>query len=297
VIIEQYNSPPSAPPKIALVLSSGGLNALAALPLLQFLETHKIKPDLLVGCSGGSLTLARWALGHSPQDAEAFLNSSIKPSLFVKDWRSIATMLGVYTKGFNLTRSVFKSEPILKTFRGLYGDGNIEDLKVPLILQATDFQTGEGVELESGNLVESIYASCSAYPFFHPVRIKGRSLIDGAYSAPLPILPAVRRGMDVIIAMDFSDKLDPNPKSFFEAMMHLNCVLGRAVSQMLASIDLHNHEILLIKVRFPGVINIWQTEAYSKIMAAGRAAVEEYGPEILALCKTPHAAAHPSQGG
>jgi NTE family protein len=289
--------PASGPrPKVALVLSSGGLNALAALPLLQFLERHKIQPDLLVGCSGGSLTLARWALGYSPADAETFMGPAIQPSVFVKDWRSIAIMLGVYTRGFDLTRSVFKSGPVFKAFRGLYGDGTIEDLKMPLILQATDFQTGEGVELDSGNLVEAIYASCSAYPFFHPARIKGRSLIDGAYSAPLPILPAVRRGMDVILAMDFSDKLDPNPRSFFDAMMHLNCVLGRAVSQsqMLAGIDLHRNEILLIKVRFPAVINIWQTEAYPQILAAGRAAVEEYGPEILALCQAP--APQPQEG-
>jgi NTE family protein len=180
----------------------------------------------------------------------------------------------------------------------MYGDRRLEDLDIPLVLQATDFDTGEGVELDSGNLAQSVYASCAAYPFLHPIQLNGRWLFDGAFSAPLPILPAVRRGIDIVLAMDFSEKLQPKPKSFFEAMIQVNKVLGRAVaqSQMLASIDLYPHEIIQIKVRFPGFIQIWEVDAYDRIQAAGRQAVEEYGAEILSLVRGFNDPASPSKG-
>jgi len=277
---------PTAEPRVALVLGSGGLNALASLPLIEFLEAHQIHPELLVGCSGGAITLALWACGYQGHDMKAF-SRHLHPALFTKNWRSIAIMFGLIRKGFNKSLSLFKTEPIFAALRNMYGDRRLEDLDPPLILQATDFETGEGVELDSGSLVEAVYASCAAYPFLHPVHLNGRWLFDGVFSAPLPILPAVRRGVDVVLAVDFSERLQPEPRSFFGAMIHVNKVLGRAVaqSQMLASIDLHPHEIIHIKVRFSGFTPIWETDAFERIQVAGRQAVAEYGAEILELVK------------
>ena len=67
-------------------------------------------------------------------------------------------------------------------------------------------------------------------------------------------------------------------------MMHLHQVVGMAVaqSQMLASIDLNGGEIALAKVRFAKVLNLWDTHAYDRILEAGRQAVDEFGPDILA---------------
>jgi NTE family protein len=273
-----------ARPKVALVLGSGGLNALAAIPLIEFLQSNQVRPDLLVGCSGGSLILTLLACGYTSKDMGEMFSRCLKPSLFRKDWLNIASMLGLRTKGFNKSLSVFSTVPVFRLIRSLVGDMRLEDLEVPLVLQATDFDTGEGVELDSGNLVEAVYASCAAYPFFHPIQIDGRWLFDGMFSAPMPILPAARRGVDIVIAMDFSEKLQSNPKTFIEAMVHLNKVLSKSVaqSQMLASIDLHGHEIVHVKVRFPSYIQIWETAAYERILAAGTQAVEEYGDEILA---------------
>lgn len=272
-------------PRLALVLGSGGLNSLAAIPLIEFLQAHQIQPDLLVGCSGGSLTLTLLACGHTGQDMGTMFSQSLKPSLFRKDWLNIAIMLGLRTKGFKKSLSIFNTLPVFKLIKSLVGDRRLEDLDVPLVLQATDFDTGEGVELDSGSLVDAVYASCAAYPFFHPIQINGRWLFDGAFSAPMPILPAARRSVDIVLAVDFSEKLQRNPTSFIEAMVHLNKVLSKSVaqSQMLASIGLHGHEIVHVKVRFPSYIQIWETGAYALIQEAGKRAVAEYGDEILAL--------------
>lgn len=277
---------PATRPKLALVLGSGGLKPLAAFPLIDFLEAHGIRPDLLVGCSGGAATLALWSTGSwNSERLESSFSSKMKPSVFTKNWRNIAIMLGVFKKGFNPTLAVFNQTPLMDMLYDLYGDLRLENLAIPLVLQATDLHTGEGVEMDSGSLVEAVYASCAAYPFLPPILRNGRWLFDGVFSAPVPILPAVRRGIDIVVTLDFAEKLQPKPTNLFEAMGHLNSILSKAVaeSQMLASIHLHSHETLHVKVRFPTTINIWEVDAFERILAAGRQAVAEYGEEILAL--------------
>lgn len=281
-------SPASARPRIALVLSSGGLNSLAAIPLLEFLDDHGIALDLLVGCSGGSLVTGIRACGYPISQWRSIFKRVTTPALFPKDWGSIATMLGLRPGAFDYKVSIFKSSRVLAVIRSLAGDRRLEDLDPPLVLQATDFDTGESVELDHGDMAEAIYASCAAYPFFHPIRIGGRWLFDGAFSAPLPLLPAVRRGVGLVIAVDFSEKLKGRPSNFLEALVHIQKVFIKSVaqSQALASLDLHGHDAVFVKVRFPDYINIWETDAYERILAAGQEAVAEYGEEILAMARS-----------
>lgn len=274
-------------PRIALVLSSGGLNSLAAIPLMEFLDARHIHVDLLVGCSGGSLVSGLRACGYPIDEFREVFKRVITPALFPKDWGSIAAMLGLKPGPFSYRVSIFKSRHILATIRSLTGSRRLEDLDPPLVLQATDFDTGEGVELDHGDMAEAIYASCAAYPFLHPIQIGGRWLFDGAFSAPLPHLAAVRRGVDLVLAVDFSEKLKGRPANFLEALVHINKVFIQSVaqSQALASIDLHGHDAVFVKVRFPRYINLWDTDAFDQILAAGQAAVEEYGQEILAMAQ------------
>lgn len=273
-------------PRVALVLGGGGLKPLSAIPLLRFLDANGIRPSLLVGCSGGAGTLAMWASGYSHEEMAAFFRDKLRPSLFLRDWKSVAATFGLCRADFGHAFSFFKTAPIFRLFRGMYGDRRLEALNFPLVLQATDYETGEGVELERGDLVDAVYASSAVYPFFHPIRLDGRLLFDGLYSAPLPVLAAVRRGADVVIAVDFMEKMQPNPKSFYEAMVHVNKVFTKTIveSQMAFSIDMHHHEIIYVKVRFDKYIQLWDVGTYDLILEAGKRAVEEFGPEILAVC-------------
>lgn len=235
------------------------------------------------------MALALLACGYTGAEIGDLLNRSLKPSLFRKNWRAIAVMLGLGLGGFKKTLSIFNTVPVLNLIKSLAGDRRLEDLEIPLVLQATDFDTGEGVELDSGRLGDAVYASIAAYPFFHPIQVDGRWLFDGAFSAPMPILPAARRGVDLILAVDFSEKLQTNPTSFLEALVHLHKVLSKSVaqSQMLASFDLYGHDLVHVKVRFPTYIQLWETDAFARIQEAGKQAVAEFGAEILALVQGP----------
>ncbi len=60
----------AAPPRLALVIGAGAIKCAAALGVQRALERAGIEPDLVVGCSGGSLYASLIALGH---DAESGL--------------------------------------------------------------------------------------------------------------------------------------------------------------------------------------------------------------------------------
>jgi NTE family protein len=76
-----------------------------------------------------------------------------------------------------------------------------EDLRVPLAVTATDFNTGEGVVFHSGSIVDPVRASC-AYPgMFLPVEIGGRYLVDGMLSHPVPTRPLRDMGANRVLAV------------------------------------------------------------------------------------------------
>jgi NTE family protein len=76
-----------------------------------------------------------------------------------------------------------------------------EELKIPLGVTATDFNTGEGVVFHSGSIIDPVRASC-AYPgMFLPVEIRGRYLVDGMLSHPVPTRPLREMGADRVLAV------------------------------------------------------------------------------------------------
>jgi len=76
-----------------------------------------------------------------------------------------------------------------------------EELRIPLGVTATDFNSGEGVVFHSGSVIDPVRASC-AYPgMFLPVQIRGRYLVDGMLSHPVPSRPLREMGAERVIAV------------------------------------------------------------------------------------------------
>jgi len=76
-----------------------------------------------------------------------------------------------------------------------------EEMRIPLGVTATDFNTGEGVVFHSGSIIDPVRASC-AYPgMFLPVEIRGRYLVDGMLSHPVPTRPVREMGAERVIAV------------------------------------------------------------------------------------------------
>jgi len=280
-------------PVIAVVVAGGGLKPFSALPLFEFLDSAGIREDLLVGCSGGGLVAALRAGGHSCAEIRGLINRLLDRRLFKKDWRSL---LGGYRlPGGRLGKPFGMLDP--KPYRALcgrlFGDRQLEDLRPRTILHVTDFDTGEGIGLDRGRLADIVAATTALYPLFPPVQIGSRWFFDGLYSAPVPIMHAVKHSADIIIALEFMERLQANPRSFFDGLTHVNKIFTQTIMrhQLTLSVMWHHYEIIYVKVRFEDYIHIWDVEAVPRILAAGERAVAEYRPAILDAIRGFHPAA------
>ncbi|MCI0665553.1 MAG: patatin-like phospholipase family protein [Acidobacteria bacterium] len=271
-------------PKIALVLGTGGIKAMAGLALFEFFDEQKIPIDLLVGCSGGALACASIGMGHTPAEIREQGLAKLEKTLFSKlDYRSLLGIFNSHLGTFDKTSGILKPQNWKNALHDYFGDRKLEQLRPRTLLQTTDVDTGEGVVLTKGLVAEAVYASCAFFPAFPPIRIDGRYLGDGIYSAPVPVVEAIKRNMDVIIALDFKEKVKTEPKGFFSCFYrHIdNTMRTLTRSQMFLSIELHHHEIVIVEVNFEHTINPWDVHELPAIIEAGKKAVEEHKSSIL----------------
>lgn len=63
--------------KLGLVLSGGGTKGVAHAGVLQFLKEKKIRPEIISGCSAGSIVGSLYAIGKTPKKLYNFLSRCI----------------------------------------------------------------------------------------------------------------------------------------------------------------------------------------------------------------------------
>ena len=276
-------------PKVGVVVGSGGMKALSSIALFEFLDNAKIDVDLLVGCSGGSGVIGSWACGH---DAESMRKQALKHwgnrELLSKiDYRSLLSIAGLPFGRFDKTNGLIKPELAHKAYQDMYGDTRMEDLAVKTMIQTTDVVSGQPVMLTSGLLREAVYASGALFPLLPPLSIDGRLLMDGVYCSPLPVMEAVKQGMDVIIAMTYEERTTEDSKGFVPYFMrsvgYSQYWMQR--SQVALSVDIHHHEIIFINVVFDKFISLRSTRRIPEILEKGEQAVAPKQEEILAAIK------------
>jgi NTE family protein len=274
-----------ARPRLAVVLSSGGIKPLAAVPLFELLDQAQVTIDLLAGCSGGSIVCAARGAGYSVAEMLEFIRSVATRGLFSKlDLRTLLGVAGLPFGKFTVGSGLIRPARLKAMFREMFGDRRIEDLRPKTLIQATDITTGEGVILERGYLADAVYASCALFPLLPPIEIDGRWLADGAYTSSLPVIEAVKRNMDVVVAEIFHNPINLQAKSYMECLSNYSTIQGDAITrfQLALSINLDKHEIFMIKVPFKNPINMWNVGCIPEIIENGRQALVGHQDEILA---------------
>lgn len=76
-----------------------------------------------------------------------------------------------------------------------------EDCVTPLVVVATDLDSGERVALRSGPLAPALRASSSLPGLFAPAVVAGRRLIDGGIGTPVPLETLRGEAVDVAIGV------------------------------------------------------------------------------------------------
>lgn len=161
--------------KIGLVLSGGGSRGFGHLGVLKALEELNIKPDIISGASAGSLVGVLYAAGFSPDEISEIIQK-----------RGISGNIKLV---FN-RMGIFSLEKVEKLLQEYIPHDNFDDLKIPLVVAATEIRKGELKYFRNGkNLAKAITASCAIPGIFAPVNIEGKSYIDGGVLNNMPIEP------------------------------------------------------------------------------------------------------------
>ncbi len=179
--------------KAALVCSGGGALGAAHLGVLKELEKEGREYDFFVGVSAGSIVCAMKAFGMTTTEILDF-----------------AMETNFFEMGLDFSRSNFGllgGDKFMKTLIKIFGDTRIEDLKYPLFIGATDFNTGERIILTQGEIVDALRASCGVpvlfKPFYHEEQ--ERWLVDGGLTQNFPLDIALEHYTgDLITGIDVS---------------------------------------------------------------------------------------------
>ncbi|MET4576051.1 patatin-like phospholipase family protein [Ottowia thiooxydans] len=272
-------------PRLAVVIGSGGLKCAAGVGMWKVLQREGIRPDLVVGCSGGSLYTAGMALGMDAREAEQ-RSSRMWNGLFERvHYVSVLRSLLPRRFGFSERVGLVNDRAVSEVLKELFGDASFADTKVPLLIAATDLHTGERVRLASGRLFDAVRASIAMPLLLRPWPLDGRLLIDGGVSDPLPISLAIREGADIILAMGFET---PPPERMDSLRGMFRHSIATTVNHLLRSTyafysAVHHAEIVPIMPVFEKPVGVSDTHMIPYIIEQGERATLEALPYLRQL--------------
>lgn len=236
--------------KIGVALGGGGARGACHIGVLKSLERRGIIPDIISGTSAGSMIGAMYA-SHASADiveekytehvnGEDFKdlgfryipNNEKDDSVFSQVFKQIKNQ---YILMVSSTRkSLVKNERLAKAANNLFESNQFDDLKIPLIVTATDLISGKPMLYKAGNVVDAVVKSSSIPGFVEPTYIDNRMLLDGGIVFPTPVPPLVGE-CDFIIAVNISKSFNTSeePDNIFEitnrardiSTLHLNSYL------------------------------------------------------------------------
>lgn len=274
--------------KLGLAFSGGGLRGLAHTGVLQALEENNIPVDYIAGVSMGSVVGAMYASGYSVGElqesmsktdwGDLFIDQPSRRSLFLNRKRTYGRHLFQirFKGGKPYVPSGFSSGQKIGLYldellmNGVYHPNpGFDHLKTPFRAPATDLFTGELVIFEDGDLGEVLRASMAFPLVFAPVKVRGRTLIDGGALENIPVSTVRKMGADRIIAVDTSSPLLPDVDEPWEIANQVTTIMiAEGMDEALNSAD-------LVLKPVPDSIGSFDFDYIDSIAEMGRQAAEE----------------------
>lgn len=173
---------------IGYALSGGFIKGFAHLGVIQALLEHDIKPDIISGVSAGALAGVFYADGNEPYKVLDYFSGHKFQDLT----KLVIPKVGLFELGefTDFLKSNLKAQ-------------RLEDLKLPLIVTATDLDHGCSVHFRKGDIAERVAASCCMPVLFTPVKIENTHYVDGGLLMNLPV-STIRNECEKVIAVNVS---------------------------------------------------------------------------------------------
>jgi NTE family protein len=258
--------PPAAParelkpPKVGLALGGGAARGFAHIGVIQVLEEAGIRPDLVVGTSAGSLVAAMYAAGKSGAELAALALAMDESA--ITDWAFPG-------------RGVIRGDALARYVREQTGGRNIEQMRLPLGIVATELASGAPILFQRGDAGLAVRASSAVPAVFQPVAINGREYVDGGLVSPVPVRFARQMGAELVIAVDISSAPEANATGdAIRLLLQTFAIMGRSISQL----ELRDADVVLRPTL--GGVGSADFTARRRAIEAGRSAAQAQLPRL-----------------
>ncbi|ANL64557.1 patatin/phospholipase-related protein [Rhizobium phaseoli] len=189
-------------PTVAVAFGGGGARGLAHIHIIETLDELGIRPVAISGSSMGAIMGAGMAAGMAGAEIREHALTTVgnKTAVVARIWGlRPATVRDAVAKGIRIGQ--FNLERILKAFLPSELPARFEDLLVPMKVITTDYYGQNEVIIEEGELFPALAASSAIPAVFMPVRLRGRVMIDGGISNPVPYEPLMDLA-DIVVGID-----------------------------------------------------------------------------------------------
>lgn len=274
---------PEVRPRVGLALGSSGIKAFSALPLIEFLRRENIEVDMVAATSGGALLAALWAGGFDLDQMRDLLAQALDKRNYTKvNYRTLLDMANLGLPGAGDQTSIYKPTSLQRTYRAIFKNMRIEDLKPRTVLTATDCVTGEPVILEEGKLCEAVYVCGAIYPLMPPAKVEGRLLVDGGFTDPMPLFECYKRNMDIIIGVFMDDDPVSEPEGIMDGFLNASKFYRKTIvaSRLPLAIDMHYYEIVPMVIRHNRPMDLWDVSRIKDVILAGKLALKDREQDI-----------------
>lgn len=217
-------------PRIGVALGGGSARGLTHIPYIEAMDELGLKPAVIAGTSIGALIGAGWANGMSGAELREHSFSVLGTLRIIaaRLWGAqIRNLGGILQNGFTVQLDAMR---VVEAFLPEIFPDDFKELKIPLYVVATDYQSWHQAVFGEGLLRPAIAGSIAIPSFFKAVSFANHLLVDGGVVNPLPLDQAAA-DTDILIGIDVNgdpsellNKTDHKPLDMWfgaaQIMMH-----------------------------------------------------------------------------
>lgn len=157
---------------VGYAFSGGGARGFSHIGVIKALEQFDIHPNVMAGVSAGSVAAVMYGAGLTPDDMTKCFKEFSKISSYAS-WKVPGN-------------SLMKIDKFGKLLESWLPVRYLEQLQIPTIVCATDFQHCKSIGWGKGEIAPRVLASCSIPIVFEPVKINDGIYVDGGVLRNLP---------------------------------------------------------------------------------------------------------------